>query len=274
MSQHNKNNQQPQEQAYRGPIPNQACTSANLRDQQLGELGGNWQRLKYDYGNYARDLEQSTRLISDFTLDPTSIHRCHPCRPEEIGYIGSFGVSYDHTRPLTDTESDLRNLTRPATRDPNLKYQPCCPELGSKKDDCGMPACQEGYPCGGGVVPGCEEGQPKLFHFPSCGLRREFSRISNPTCTLRETGLNRFQPTYLDHQDPTRWELQGETGINYRLVAKDNHVPCIPRPIDQTPALPRPRPLPCQPIIPTCANPVLPLHNHYKGTSTTCVPRK
>jgi len=250
------------------------CGPSNqtYRDSQP-QLGGNWQRLKYDAGNFSRDIQQSTRPM-EFVLDPTSVHRCHPCRPEEIGYIGKFGVSYDTNNALTDTESELKNLTRPATRDPNFKYIPFCPNCGSKKTNCGDSACLEGYPCGGGVVAGCENCQPKLFHFSSCGLRREFSRISNPTCTLRETGVNRFQPTYLDHQDPTRWEHPGETGINYRLVAKDNHVPCIPKPIDQTPALPQPRPLPCQSIVPACANPIVPLHNHYRATTTTCVPKK
>lgn len=248
-------------------------TDNTYRDSEP-EFGGNWSRIKYDAGTFARDVEQSTRQISDFVLDPTSIHRCNPCRAEEIGYVTKFGVSYDTTRPLTDTESELRNLTRTLSRDPNFKYIPYCPKCGTKKTKCGDSTCLDGYPCGGGVTSGCTECQPELFHFPSCGNRREFTRISNPTCTLRETGVNRFQPTYLDHQDPTRWELQGETGINYRLVAKDNHVPCIPRPIDQTPALPQPRALPCKPIVPTCANFIEPLHNHYKGTSTTCVPKK
>ena len=150
-------------------------------------------------------------------------------------------------------------MNRKLSRDPNFKFTPHCP-------NCGSTDCQDGYPCSN-----CTE---ELFHFPSCGNRREFTRISNPTCTLRETGVNRFQPTYLDHQDPTRWEHPGDIGINYRMVAKDNHVPCIPRPIDQTPALPTPRALPCKPIIPTCANFTAPLHNHYKQVPTTSVPKK
>lgn len=229
------------------------------------ELGGNFQRLKYDAGNYARHVEQSTRPL-DFILDPVNTHRCNPCRPEEVGYLGKFGVSYDTNQPLIDTESELLNLTRPASNDPNFKYLPFCPNCGAKKNNCGSTACLEGLPCGDGVSNDCVNCQPKLFHFPSCGLRREFSRISNPTYTLKETGVNRFQPTYLDHQDPTHWELQGEVGINYCLVAKDNHVPCIPRPIDQTPALPVGKPIPCQPIVAACANPIGPLHNHYRRT--------
>lgn len=233
--------------------------------------GGNWQRLKYDLGAYGKEIQQSTAAIERI-LDPNFVHRCHPCRPTDIGYLGKFGVSYDTQQPLVDTESELRNITRPTTKDPNYKYLPFCLNCGSKKTTCGEKECLEGYPCGGGVVSGCKQCQPKLFHFPTCGLKREFTRISNPSCTLRETGIPRFQPTYLDHQDPTRWENQGEIGINYRMVVKDNHVPCIPKPIDQSPAFPKSQSLPCKPIVPTIANPIEPLHNYYLPSSKTCVP--
>lgn len=237
------------------------------------KLAGNWQRLKYDYGNYGKSLQQSTSPL-DWILDPNYVHRCNPCRPTEVGYISKFGVSYDSRNPLIDTESELFNITRKASNDPGQKYIPYCPNCGNKKITCGENECLEGYPCGGGVVSGCEQCQPQLFHFPSCGITRQYTRTSNPTGTLRETGQNRFQPTYLDHQHPTRWEIQGEVGINYRMVAKDNHVPCVPIPLDQTLALPRAKPLPVKLTVPTKANPIEPMHNYYQGSSTTCVPKK
>ncbi len=233
-----------------------AENKTNCRSIQEPELGGNWQRLKYDTGNYRRELLQSVRP-QEFMLDPTNIHRCNPCRPNDIGSISKFGVSYNSKMPLVDTESELKNITRKATRDPNFKYLPNCKTCGKNTDRCGNADSFDGLPCS------CDN--VDLFHFPSCGMNREFTRISNPTCTLRETGINRFQPTYLDHQDPTRWEHPGETNINYRLVAKDNHVPCLPVLIDQTPALPRSYPIPCQKIVPMCANPIEPLHSFYKG---------
>lgn len=231
---------------------------------QVPVLGGNWQRLKYDYGNYGKEVQQSTAPL-EWVLDPNYVHRCNPCRPNEIGYIGKFGVSYDTSRPLVDTESDLFNISRKATRDPNFKYLPYCPNCGNRKNNCGDEnGCLEGYPCGGGLVSGCEQCQPRVFNFDSCGIKREYSRLSNPTCTLKETGVNRFQPSYLDHQNPTRWELQGEVGINYRMVAKDNHVPCVPIPMDQTLALPKSKPLPYMFTVPTKANNIEPLNSYYK----------
>lgn len=255
----------PEEYNYQSNTLNYTNSSPNR--------GGNWQRLKYDLGNYGREIQQTTAPL-DWILDPNFVHRQNACRPVDIGYISKFGVSYDTTNPLVDTESELRNITRPATRDPNYKYLPICPNCGNKKTNCGEKECMDGYPCGGGVVSGCQQCQPKLFHFPNGGPKHEFTRVSNPTCTLRETGVNRFQPTYLDHQDPTHWEIQGEVGINYRMVAKDNHVPCIPKLIDQTLALPKDKPLPSKPIFPTVANPIEPLHNYYLGEATTCVPNK
>ena len=259
--------------AKRAQQTEEYCYKTNTKNfrNSVPNRGGNWQRLKYDWGNYGKEVQQTTAPL-EWVLDPNFVHRNNPCRPTDIGYNSKFGVSFDTTNPLVDTESELFNLTRPATRDPNYKYLPFCPNCGNKKTTCGEKECLEGYPCGGGVVSGCEQCQPKLFHFPNGGLKHEFTRISNPTCTLRETGINRFQPTYLDHQDRTRWENQGEIGINYRMVAKDNHVPCIPKPIDQSAGLPKAKNLPCKQIVPTCANPIEPLHNYYLASSTTCVP--
>ena len=44
----------------------------------------------------------------------------------------------------------------------------------------------------------------------------------------------------LNFQDENRWLHPGEVGINYRMVAKDNHRPKIPVPMNQMAALPDP----------------------------------
>ena len=223
--------------------------------QRLKEIpifGGNWSRTKYDRGSLELDTRQSTSPL-EYSLDPNYAERCNQCRPPGPGWIGKQGVSYDTTAPLVDTESELMNLNRVLTRDPNYKYIPYCPQCGG---------CPEGYPCGGGVLKGCETCQPKLFHFPSCDLKFEYTRISNPISTLKETGVNRFQPICLNPQDRSRWEHPGETGINYRMVVKDNHVPCIPYPVDPSPAMPRGGDIPCELIAPTCSAYTAPLHNY------------
>lgn len=203
--------------------------------------GGSFNHLIYDQGAYCTDLKQSTAPLL-WQLDPFYANNCQACRPGDVGYIGRQGVSVSHQTPLIDVESDLKLLNYRNSRDPMKKYQPCCPHC--KK-------CYEGYPCGGGVVAGCRDCQAKLYHFPECSIGTEYSRITNPVCNLKGTGVNRFQPLCLDPQDLNRWLTPGEVGINYRMVVKDNNVPCIPRPLSQTAVLPKPND---KPVI-DCKNP-------------------
>lgn len=228
-------------------------------------MAGSYERLLYDPNAYELDLKQSTDPIR-WTLDPIRVNRCDPCRPVQPGYIGKVGVSITHQRPLVDVESELMRLDQPNSRDPRQRYIPKCPQC----KNCG----QSGYPCGGGVVAGCSMCQEKLFNFPPCHIGTEYTRISNPICTSKETGVNRFQPLCLNPQDENRWLHPGEVGINYRMVVKDNHRPCIPKPIDQTPLLPRGGPLPPLSSPEVCGWYVEPLHEHYRNVDRNwnCLP--
>ena len=71
-----------------------------------------------------------------------------------------------------------------------------------------------------------------------CGPFTDYTRISNPICTARGIGINRFTPLCLNPQDENRWLHPSEVGISYRNVVKDNHVPGVPKLIDPTPLLP------------------------------------
>ena len=215
-----------------------------MNRQQTPNYGQGWTRLKNDRELIRTDLKQSSAPL-EFSLDPNYAEQCDPCFSSEVGWIGKQGVSYDTTVPIIDTESELFNLNRVLSKDPKFKYQPQC-----LSKDCV------------GLIGGCDDCQPKLYHFRECNIKNESTRLSNPISTLKETGVNRFQPICLDPQDPSRWEHPGEIGINYRMIAKDNHVPCIPRPIDQTLALPTGGELPCDPIHSTCAAPIKALNNY------------
>ncbi len=207
--------------------------------------GGNYSRSKYDVGSHEIDTRQST-LAVEYMLDPTYAERCAgQCRPAAPGWIGKQGVSYNTQIPLIDTESELKNLNRVLTRDPNYKYLPYCPNCGE---------CNDSTPCGQGVSKGCENCQPKMYHFNACGNRDEYTRLSNPICTLKETGVNRFDPICMNPQDENRWLQPSEIGINSRMIFKDNSVPCVPIPLDQFLALPPGGTIPCQLTTPTCGN--------------------
>ncbi len=218
-------------------------------------MSGTFERPMYDSGAYEAYKTQSTGPLLHI-LDPISTNQCNPCRVPNVGQIGKIGVSVSDSRALIDIDTELRRGGYSNTRDPSQKYKPSCPEC---KD------CDEGYPCGGGVTAGCKNCQEKLRHLPACPLISEYTRLSNPICNSRGVGVNRFAPLCLNPQDECRWLNPSEVGINYRMVVKDNHIPCIPKPIDPTPLLPKGGPLPCPAGTVVCANYNEPLHNTYKN---------
>jgi hypothetical protein len=67
----------------------------------------------------------------------------------------------------------------------------------------------------------------------ACMAPREDTRLSNPPCTLKETGINRWEWLCFD---PQARAIEGfdRVPVNYRMVAKDNHVPCIEEPLDES----------------------------------------
>lgn len=200
--------------------------------------GDAWQRLSYDPVTYETDLYQSTRPLR-YHLDPVYANPCGQlCRPGDVGYISRIGASIDKSHSLIDTDSELKLLNYRASKSPQHQYHP---------KSIGKHGCKTGYPgLGAGGVQfevldqdKCRDASDK-WHPAECNkLRTEYTRISHPTCDLKGTGVNRFQPLCLDPQHPSRWEHPSEIGINYRLVAKDNHRPCIPKPMSQTSALPK-----------------------------------
>ena len=216
-------------------------------------LGGNWSRGRYDEGTLEIDTRQSTAPL-EYLLDPNYAERCNQCFATGEGWIAKQGVSYDTSKPLVDTESELFQLNRLLTKDPNYRYLPSCPQCNG---------CDSGLICGDGFGSGCAQCQPKLFNFAGCGSRFEFSRLSNPTCTLKESGVNRFDIVCLNPQDPTRWEVQGEVGICSRMVFVDNSVPCVPVPLDDTSLRPIGGDVVCQLTTPTCGAYASPMHNLY-----------
>jgi hypothetical protein len=66
-----------------------------------------------------------------------------------------------------------------------------------------------------------------------CIIPREDTRLSNPPCTLKETGINRWEWICYDPQEKAIEQFD-RIPVNYRMVAKDNHVPCVDQPQDQS----------------------------------------
>lgn len=65
-----------------------------------------------------------------------------------------------------------------------------------------------------------------------CTAPQEASRLSNPPCTLRSTGWNRWEWLCYDPQDKAT--IPFDYLISNRINVKDNHVPCLLTPTEQT----------------------------------------
>lgn len=64
----------------------------------------------------------------------------------------------------------------------------------------------------------------------ACAPPTEDTRLSNPPCTLKCTGWNRWEWLCWDPQE--RAIIPFDWNVNSTMMAKDNHVPCIPTPMD------------------------------------------
>jgi hypothetical protein len=69
-----------------------------------------------------------------------------------------------------------------------------------------------------------------------CTAPTEATRLSNPPCTLRGTGWNRWEWLCYDPQDKA--VVPFDYLVSNRLMSKDNHKPCIPDLVDEAPIHP------------------------------------
>lgn len=161
-------------------------------------------KLRYDESTYTFDLRQSIGP-GDYALG-TPVPHCRPCLQSDARVTtGTTGGSECARVSLVDVESDLHNITRQATGCPKGKYRP-------------TPPCA-------------------LRSYPDCrGTPSEDTRLSNPPCTLRGTGWNRWEWLCTDPQE--RVMVPFDFNVDTAIVAKDNHRPHVARPLDQTLALP------------------------------------
>ena len=169
-------------------------------------------RLNYDTCTYVHNLRQSVGSADYFLGTP--MPHCQPCFSTDpqlrvgTGGTQSWPGSACPGKPLVDVSSELFGITRSATNCPTAKYLPdptFCANPATLKD------CQSALPA-------------------------ENTRISNPSCTLRGTGWNRWE--WLCQNPQENAFVPFDFNIDNRLIAKDTHRPCLPDPVDQSLALP------------------------------------
>ena len=164
-------------------------------------------RLNYDTCTYQHNLKQSIGP-GEYVVGAPRVE-CLSCfNPDPRTTItgpNSFGNSID--RPLVDIDSELIGINRKASNCPLDKYIPQTKPYAtlSKIRDCRSTSTED-------------------------------TRLSNPPCTLRDSGWNRWEWLCNNPQDKAL--ITFDYIINNRTIVKDNHRPCIPTPINQYQLLP------------------------------------
>ena len=204
-------------------------------------------RLAYDTCSYKQVLAESISPgVYQINKPPVS---CEPCYPDDPRIrLQSRGASVSETTSLIDVDSEMLGITRKNSRCPENKYL----SHSQASHNCGAQTGSVGKECNGSV---CLDYNP--IHFGNCFKPVEDTRLSNPPCTLRGTGWNRWEWLCQDPQE--RVEIPFDYQIHSRTVVKDNHRPCIPNPLDQYSSWPVPDNKPiCENIVRTCGVPTGP----------------
>jgi hypothetical protein len=187
-------------------------------------------RIPYDTCAYSHVLAETIGPgVYQLSTPPNSCQPCHPTDP----YIRlqSVGVSHSRNTSLIDIDSELIGITRNLSGCPERKYLP-------SKDGSAYCGAQPGR------AAGCDKNaklcvdMSEMIHFGDCFTTTEDTRLSNPPCTLRGTGWNRWE--WLCRNPQERVTIPFDYQIDSVLLAKDNHRACIPRPVQQDNAWPTP----------------------------------
>ena len=182
-------------------------------------------RLNSDACQYKQSLFESVGP-GHYQLGTPPI--CDPCMPVTPKIrLQRSGVLYQEA-PLVDNESELFNIVHPKTKCPTKMYYPT--------------KCRNGT----------------AFGYGDCFNESDETRNSNPASNLRGTGWNRWEILCKNPQDQAL--VPFDYNISNRIIVKDNHRPCIPRPLDVRPSLPHPVNMgTCERTQPVCANPTEPV---------------
>lgn len=167
-------------------------------------------RLPYDTGAYKQALNQSM-AVGDYRLNAPQIE-CRGCFSKDpaVRQASIGGAVCKDTCAFVDTSSELLGITRHASQCPLEQFLPSCSNHQAA--------------CAIKLYPDCPQ------------MPREDTRTTNPPCTLRGTGWNRWEWLCMDPQDKAL--VPFDFNIQYRLVAKDNHRPCVPCPMNVAEVLP------------------------------------
>jgi hypothetical protein len=170
-----------------------------------------WSRRLYDGCKTTDDLRVTTGP-GRYQLDAPPQYCNASYAPEPTTRIQKWGAAQNGGYMKTDVESDLFNINRPTTKNVCGNYDPQNDEINQSS-----------------VVPVKEESFPNTF-----------SRLVDPPCTLRASGINRWEWLCENPQEGVM--IPFDWNITTRLQQKDQFRPCIPKPIDSAALVPAPSP--------------------------------
>ena len=171
-------------------------------------------RLSYDKEAYRHKINNSVRDgLYRTDLPRVNCKQCYPYKKTTPIEVSPSEESFNINN-LVDVSSELLGITRRATLNPAGKYQ--AGSISTNSVD--------------------------LTPWRDQIIQEEESRTTHPACNLRGTGWDRWEWVCPNPQN--NYEKPFKNLESNRLMAKDNHRPIIPEPLDQTCALPKPRELP------------------------------
>jgi hypothetical protein len=192
-------------------------------------------RLKYDSEDSRLSQNSSAKAASYFTQPPILTTHCLQENPRIINQHNGVSMPRDvewrfYTGPV-DIESDLMGVHRVASRCPTKKYTP------SNLDSLGNNDFEDRTFDPKSMI--------RMVDFTCEKFPTEDTRLSNPSCNLRGTGINRFEDLCLDPQ--SNIFIPTQVNVDSRMMAKDNYKPRGrgPHINDMNPNM---GPLPCIPL--------------------------
>ena len=168
-----------------------------------------WSRRLYDGCKTSDDLRVTTGP-GRYQLDAPPQYCNAAYAPEPTVRLQKWGAAQNAGYMKTDVESDLFNINRPTTKNVCGNYDPKSNKINAVN-----------------VTPAKEESFPNTF-----------SRLVDPPCTLRGSGVNRWE--WLCENPQENVMIPFDWAVTTRLQSKDQFRPCIPKPIDSAAIVPAP----------------------------------
>jgi hypothetical protein len=163
-------------------------------------------RYKHDVGKMVENNEISTGP-GRWALGVPNSYGNAAYVPTVTTINQKWGASHDMTSTKTDVESDLKNLGRPTVRTTCGQYQP----------EEGMAVAQ------------------RLTPMPEAEFPQTSSHLVDPPCTLRGTGINRWQ--WLCENPQENVMIPFENNVDSRFASKDAVYHAMDKPLERSQAV-------------------------------------